>query len=74
MTDPSQRYYTPWQILAAAVIGSALAAGYLTSRNYFLFSAPSKANATLLVSIVVLVALGTIAYILPKGPTDTGIA
>ncbi len=69
-----QRYYSPWQICVAAIIGSPLASGYLASRNYALFKAPSKATAALLVSVGVFIALLAVGYSLPKGTSGTILA
>jgi hypothetical protein len=43
-----QRYYSPGQVLLAALLGGPLAGGYLVSRDHSLFGSPRKAKATLL--------------------------
>jgi len=69
-----QRYYSPWQICVAAVLGGPLASGYLASRNYIFFKAPSKAMAALLVSVVVFIALLGFGYSSPKNGSGAGLA
>jgi len=58
----AQRYYTPWQICVATLIGGPLAGGFFASRDHALFGAKHKATTTILVSasiVVAAVALGS---------------
>jgi hypothetical protein len=51
----SGRYYTPWQITVATILGGSLAGGFLALRNHILFGAPTKATVTAAVSVVILI-------------------
>lgn len=68
---PVPRFYTPWQISLAAFFGTALAGGFMVSRNHALFGSPAKAKAALLWSVVVLVCAVGAAYALPGRRTGT---
>jgi hypothetical protein len=48
-----RRYYTPWQIGVATIIGGPLAGGFFARRNYLEFGAPKKAAVIAGVSILV---------------------
>jgi hypothetical protein len=52
----ARRYYTPWQICVATLVGGPLAGGFFASRNHTLFGAKQKAPATLIVSTAIVVA------------------
>jgi uncharacterized membrane protein len=52
----ARRYYTPWQICVATLIGGPLAGGFFASRDHVLFGAKQKATPTLLVSTAIVVA------------------
>jgi hypothetical protein len=54
-----RRYYTPWQITVATLVGGSLAGGYLALRNHIAFADKRNAVVILIVSVVVLV--GSIA-------------
>jgi hypothetical protein len=71
---PEQRYYTPGQICAAAILGGPLAGGYLVSRDHSLFGSPQKATAALLWSFLVLIGLIGLGYALPEHSSGTGLA
>ena len=69
-----QRYYTPWQITVAAILGGPLAGGYLASRDHAAFGAQGRARATLAVSALLLCGLLYVGHRLPPGATGTPIA
>jgi hypothetical protein len=69
--DP-RRYYTPWQIAAATIIGGSLAGGFFARRNYILFGAPSKATIILVVSVVVMIGAIFVGFMLPPRTSRTG--
>lgn|ERR1700681_1807221 len=69
--SPEQRYYTPGQVLLAAILGGPLAGGYLVSRDHSLFGSPKKARATLLWSCVVLIGMIGLGYSLPEHSSET---
>jgi hypothetical protein len=43
VADTPRRYYTPWQIAVATILGGSLAGGFLALRNHILFGAPTQA-------------------------------
>lgn len=47
------RYYTPWQITVAPMVGGSLAGGFLAMRNHLRYGAPSKATVIIVVSVIV---------------------
>ena len=55
VTSAPPRYYTPWQITIATILGGSLAGGFLARRNHILFGAPTKAIVVSVVSVVVLI-------------------
>jgi hypothetical protein len=58
VADIPRRYYTPWQIAVATILGGPVAGGFLALRNHILFGAPTKAIIVGVVSGVV--AIGAI--------------
>jgi hypothetical protein len=69
--SPERRYYTPGQVLLAAILGGPLAGGYLFSRNYSLFGFPKKAKAALLWSLAVSIAAIGLGFALPAHTSRT---
>ncbi len=69
-----QRYYTPWQITVAAILGGPLAGGYLASRDHALFGSQGRARATLAVSALLLCGLLYVGHLLPPQASGTPIA
>jgi hypothetical protein len=69
-----ERYYTPGQVLLAALLGGPLAGGYLFSRNYSLFGSPRKAKIALLCSLAVSVAAIGLGFALPAHTSRTAPA
>ena len=61
-----QRYYSPGQVLLAALVGGPLAGGYLISRDHSLFGSPKRAKATLVWSAVALICMLGLGYALPE--------
>ena len=61
-----RRYYSPWQICVAALLGGPLAGGYFASRDHQLFGSPTKAKRTLIVAAVVLAGAIWAGYVLPE--------
>jgi hypothetical protein len=51
----ARRYYTPWQITVATLLGGSLAGGVLARQNHILFGDSRKAIVILVVSIAVLI-------------------
>ena len=69
--SPEHRYYTPGQVLLAAILGGPLAGGYLVSRDHSLFGSPKKARATLLCTFVVLIGMIGLGSALPAHSSGT---
>jgi hypothetical protein len=59
------RYYTPWQITIATILGGSLAGGFLARRNHILFGAPTKATVISVVSVVVLIGAIIAGFMMP---------
>ena len=70
----SQRYYTPWQICVAAVIGGPVTSGYLSYRNHSMFGDRSKARLALAAGVGLCVALVALGFNLPEGKSGTALA
>jgi hypothetical protein len=70
----ARRYYTPWQICVATLIGGPLAGGFFASRDHVLFGAKQKATATLLVSLAVVVAAVVVGSRMRPDAGASGIA
>jgi hypothetical protein len=66
-----RRYYSAWQICAAALLGGPLAAGYLAARDHRLFGSPTKAKRTLMVAVAVLAGLLVLGYVTPQNSSMT---
>jgi hypothetical protein len=73
-SEVGHRYYTPWQICVATLIGGPLAGGFFASRDHALFGAKQKATATLLVSTAIVVAAVIIGSRMPSNPSQTVVA
>jgi hypothetical protein len=73
-SDRAQRYYTPWQICVATLIGGPLAGGFLTSRDHALFGASHKATATMLISTCIVVAAVALGSRMQPNAGETAIA
>ncbi len=65
------RYFTPWQICAAALIGSAVAGGYFMSCDHALFGRPTKVKSALLWGVLITAALVAVALSLRMGRSGT---
>lgn len=61
--DGPQRYYTPWQIAVATLLGGPVAGGFLSFKDHVLFGNPRKANAALLINCAVFMALVVIGFL-----------
>jgi hypothetical protein len=69
-----RRYYTPWQISVATIIGGPLAGGFFARRNYLEFGAPKKAAAIAGVSILVSIVAIILGSLLPPHVPRSGFA
>ena len=72
--ESPRRYYTPWQITVAAVIGGSLAAGFFASLNYLRFGERKKAATVVVVSIVVLIVAIIAGSLTPRHVPRSGFA
>ncbi|MBS0580347.1 MAG: hypothetical protein JSR36_13920 [Proteobacteria bacterium] len=50
------RYYSPWQVLVATIIGGPMAGGFFIAGDYSAFGAAGRGRAALIVSCLVIVA------------------
>jgi hypothetical protein len=69
LTEPQPdvgRFYTPWQICVATLLGGPIAGGALVFRNHVLFGARDKAKLALGVSIAVVVAVTALGVAMPQ--------
>jgi uncharacterized membrane protein YfcA len=72
--ESPRRYYTPWQIAVATLIGGSLAGGFFASRNYLLFGARKKAAAIAVVSVLVLIVAIVVGSRMPRDVPRSGFA
>jgi hypothetical protein len=69
-----QRYYTPWQIAVATILGGSLAGGFLAFRNNVLFRAPRKATVIAVVSVIVFICAIIAGVMMPPHASRSGVA
>jgi len=73
-TPGPQRYYTPWQITVATVLGGPIAGGFLSFRDHALFGNRRRANRVLWVSSAIFVALVVVGFLSPPKTSGTPLA
>jgi hypothetical protein len=72
--ESPRRYYTPWQIAVATIIGGPLAGGFFASLNYLLFGARKKAATIAVVSVLVCIVAMVVASLMPPHVPRSGFA
>lgn len=54
--QPPGRYYSPWQVLVATILGGPMAGGFFIAADYSAFGAAARGRAALAVSCLLIVA------------------